>query len=330
VRHCCAVPLHHYQRWIKHPATLPCSRPQAKEANIRTMPAMAASARKQTVESFSVSPFAPAMENPASARPDPVAAKKEATNKDSDEGYVSEEPLLGTKRKRGPPSVVEENLFTWLKNAKLTTIPGSKSKLATMEIRQGWPCANQEKICFVREVYAAIVQSFLANLNKNLLVIGQAGIGKSFAGGYFVSECLKAGYSVVYAVRESIYVFDSELETATHFNYSTENYLRIVREMPEAILIHDCTVRPPTSKTSRTIVVSCPDDHSLFREWDTQTKAYEVELDVWSDNEIHDWAMFLGLDQAKVAARRAEFGAIPRYLVSDHAANWRRQWPGCC
>jgi len=211
-------------------------------------------------------------------------------------------------------------------NATLSDELSAASHMRTLQLPEGcsWPCAVNQRICLVRQAYAAVVQAFLGKLEQNVVVIGQPGIGKSFLGCYALHCFLNAGHTVIYAIRERVYVFDAKHKTAT--KYLRTEYYYWLDAFPDAILIHDCereTTPPPTGKTSRVFVLSSPMEQQ-FKSFSKQTQAAEKYVDVWSDDELKDACHALALDQDAVMQRRWEFGPIPRHCFSEDSAAKRR------
>eukprot|EP00760_Papus_ankaliazontas_P039587 PhM_4_TR9661/c0_g1_i3/m.41674 len=201
-----------------------------------------------------------------------------------------------------------------------------KSKMLISTCSVGWPSDITQTHCFVREDHVSIVNAFLHQVDNNVVIIGEPGVGKSFAGGYAVYRCLAAGYDVIYAIRESIYVFNRTAQTATHYLRDERTYMSLVYNNPNSVLVHDCQIGkpdPPTCKRTRTIVISSPNEQQ-FKEWKKQTGATDMFVDVWSDDEIEDACAVLALDFPTVMQRRSELGPIPRHIFSKINADNRK------
>ena len=223
---------------------------------------------------------------------------------------------------------VVPGLYDAISGAKPTAIAGT-SALDVMYSKAGWPAELSEKTCFVRKEVVTIVADFLKHPKQCIVIVGQPGTGKSFAGGYAVNRCLNADHKIViYVVRDRIYTFDGSSKTASRCKRTADAHPDIIEQFPEAILIYDCEqgyLPPPTGKRNRTIAISSPDEDQ-YKNWAKQVGADTVIVDIWSDDEIDAACIAFGWDAAAVAAvktRRTEFGPIPRHIFTDEGAQRR-------
>jgi len=224
--------------------------------------------------------------------------------------------------------VEDAAFFAAIHDAALSDELSPSSRMRTLTLPDGfsWPCDENHSVCFVRAEYDQLVGDFLKNLKRNVVVVGQPGIGKSFLGGYALHRFLKAGHTVIYAIRENVYVFDAEKKTATKYP-RRQDYDRVLFKLPDAILIHDCERNapdPPTGKTARVFVVSSPMEQQ-FKSFRKQTKARPRCVDLWSDDELKAACAVLKLDEKTVMERRFELGPMPRHCFSEDEAEVRRE-----
>ena len=212
--------------------------------------------------------------------------------------------------------------------AKLASIPGARSNLQQIVCSQPWPF-SQENICLVRGDYVRLVSDLLdGEPNQNLVLIGQSGTGKSFAGAYAAWSAIARGIAVIWATLAGVYILDPAKGVGLWY-LSCKGYPGwVLHRYADAVLIHDCQERmagPPTSKRSRTLVIAAPEDVSRYSTWKNQTGPKEVFLDVWTDDELEDMATALSIDRAAMRLRCAEFGPIPRYVGSANGESYQRQ-----
>ena len=135
---------------------------------------------------------------------------------------------------------VVPGLYDAISGAKPTAIAGT-SALDVMYSKAGWPAELSEKTCFVRKEVVSIVADFLKHPEQCIVIVGQPGTGKSFAGGYAVNRCLNADHKIViYVVRDSIYTFDAESKNAFRVGRTTNAH---AQRRPREIVPHPRAAR---------------------------------------------------------------------------------------
>ena len=233
----------------------------------------------------------------------------------------------GSDRDQEKTSEDAHALLRDIQGAILEPIPGGKSDLKRLVCSQGWPCKPQEQVCLVRAQYVAAVNAFLKDPTEtNVVIMGQPGIGKSFAGAYAVWQALQLGKSVIWAIRRDVLVFVPAKNIAL-CRVRRSCYDDVVKAYPDAILVHDCdddSPKPPPQKCTRTLVVSSP-EVGQFHEFQKQTAAKQTYFDVWNIDELEDLCLALKVDIPEMKKRCAEFGPIPHHLLSERNAVLRRE-----
>ena len=180
----------------------------------------------------------------------------------------------------GVPTAVAmqvDGMYESISQATVENIDGvPTSDLQVMCSPKGWPAETGQQLCFVRNDVVAIADEFLKDATESIVIIGQPGTGKSFAGGYIVNRCLSAGHKlVVYVVRDSIYAFDADARTCSIVDRRTDAYIDIDRQHPDCILVYDCVKffpQPPTGKRQGVVAISSPGD-GQYAEWAKQVGA---------------------------------------------------------
>ena len=232
----------------------------------------------------------------------------------------------------GVPTAVArqvDGMYESISQATVENIDGvPTSDLQVMCSPKGWPAETGQQLCFVRNDVVAIADEFLKDATESIVIIGQPGTGKSFAGGYIVNRCLSAGHKlVVYVVRDSIYAFDADARTCSIVDRRTDAYIDIDRQHPDCILVYDCVKffpQPPTGKRQGVVAISSPGD-GQYAEWAKQVGASKKYVDLWSHAELRAACSAMKLDPAAVMKRCEEFGPIPRHIFSEKGAADRRE-----
>ena len=83
-----------------------------------------------------------------------------------------------------------DGMYESISQATVENIDGvPTSDLQVMCSPKGWPAETGQQLCFVRNDVVAIADEFLKDATESIVIIGQPGTGKSFAGGYIVNQC---------------------------------------------------------------------------------------------------------------------------------------------
>ena len=182
------------------------------------------------------------------------------------------------------------------------------------------------KTIYVRDVYKCLHQ-VTSKAPRDVIVIGNPGIGKSYFAVYKLYLAVRSSKNVVYHRQNTTWCFKPKEGCA--FLYQNELSNNSVKTEllhdPSTLFLYDCATREPVkdqgSREARLVVVTSP-DHLNYKEIEKRPQTRSYCMPVWSRDElVLCYKNAYDEHQQKMCSEWEEkyrmFGGIPRYIFSD-------------
>ena len=212
-----------------------------------------------------------------------------------------------------PAIVVLTSIATEFLKGLLSNDITQRNGLNIIEVSCGPPWSKSTWSLYVRQAYVDLHAKIEATA-KDVVIIGNPGIGKSYFALYELYLAVKANKMVVFyhQLTNATYVFDPMERKGFQDDFNTPCLL----EAP--VYLYDCGTKTPSTyprtKSARMTMFSSP--YRLNYIDALKTGALKLCMPVWSEVEVLNYGKYQYGDD-ELAENLSKFGGIPRYVFSE-------------